>query len=303
MVNSSANNTMANPYVGGGGWWTPPRGAGKIRSTKGSQWAQGQYSPQFLQGVNKMYGLLGGNIGAQPNTAGVWQQYQPGSLAGQYQSIMGSNPEFERMQYNQALSQLKGQVGTATQNLQRAAGARQGGAGYGGYDTGLNQISQGLLKGTQDIATQQAMQNIMNRKAEQQNLLGYQAQDIANQQGWLGGYANAMNQDWANRQGALNMYGGWMGQMLPYEQFNITTPRSWANQAANMSMRNALQTEQVNAARRNEAAGWFDRMLGWQNQQANQYYGGQGQWAGYQGNRAGNILGGYDPSWYSWTQQ
>lgn len=291
-------NLGANPYISSG-WWQAP--SPNIRSTKGYEWAKQQYSPQFLRGVQNMYGLMGQNVGEQPDIAGEWRTNQPGSLAEKYQTLMGGNPELEQMQYNQALARLKGQTGTAQQNLTRAAGTRRGGAGYGGFESGQNEINQALLTGTQDIATQQAMQNIMNRRAEQENLLGYEAQDITNQQGWLGGLSNAMNQDWANRQSALNMYGGWLGQMMPYEQYNIQTPRSWATQAANKRMRNALQEEQVNRARREETAGWFDRLMGWQNQMANQYYGGQGQWTGYQGNRGRQILGGYDPSWYSWT--
>jgi hypothetical protein len=150
------------------------------------------------------------------------------------------------------------------------------------------------------------MKNIADQERRQQELIGYTGQDIGNQMGWLQGLTGAEGTDWANylqgqgqgfnqQLGALQGQSGWMGQMIPYEQWNIQAPYE-------MGMQGAMNEEQVNAARRGESAGWFDRLMNWQNQQAGQYYTGQGQYGGYQGQRGNAILPGYDPSWLGWTQ-
>jgi len=120
--------------------------------------------------------------------------------------------------------------------------------------------------------------------------------------GWLQGITGAGTQDYANKMAALQGGAGWMQQMLPFEQFSITTPRQWAQQEAAARSSARRNTELMNARRRQESMGWLDRLMGWQGQLGGQFQRGQGDWLGYQGQRAGAELGGYDPRWLSWTQ-
>jgi len=148
----------------------------------------------------------------------------------------------------------------------------RGGNRGGALQAGIQDLNRQLMGGTMDIATQQAMQNLADRERRQQQLIGYTGQDIA------------------NRMGAGQAMQGWLGQMLPMEQYAINAP-----------FERSLAEEQVNANRRAESMGWLDKLMQYQNQQANQYYQGQGNWLGYQGQRGQNILGGYQPQWLGWT--
>jgi len=260
------NMYPANPYInpntpdaaaGAGGelgWWETPK-------INGAAFAEGAYSPEFLQAQKNLYGWFGDLTNQVPN------------LAGQYQGYLEQSPLLEQTQYNQALSRLKGQYGTAMQGLATQAGAVRGGNRGGAMQFGLQDLGRQLMSGTRDIATTQAMNNLAQREERQRTLLGF------------------MNQDWANKLGAGQAAQGWLGQMAPTEQFNIQMPYQMA-----------LDQENINAGRRNEAMGWMNNLMNWQNQQANQYYGGQGNWLNYQNMYGNAILGGYTPQWLGWTQ-
>ena len=298
---------MAQKDTSGNGYWKAPT------SPAGYKWAKDQYSPQLQKSIKGMYGgwqdlvdQPGIDMSKLPQTAEEWRNYKPKSLADMYSGFMEQNPEYEQSQFNQAMERVRGAGGGATQNLMNIAAARRGGGSYGGLDNSMDEINRAVMEGTMDISTAQAMKNIADQERRQQELIGYTGQDIGNQMGWLQGLTGAEGTDWANylqgqgqgfnqQLGALQGQSGWMGQMIPYEQWNIQAPYE-------MGMQGAMNEEQVNAARRGESAGWFDRLMNWQNQQAGQYYTGQGQYGGYQGQRGNAILPGYDPSWLGWTQ-
>lgn len=243
---------------GTSGWWTPP--TADLSSPPGYEWAKEMYSPQLLDYINKMYGEV---------------SQEPKSLEDMYQGFLEKNPALEQIQYNQALARLKGQQTASTESLNRAMSTRRGGAESGGYINSLEDIARTYGRGVQDIATNQAVRNMTEQEARQQNLIGYAGQDIANRQDWLG------------------TMGGWAGQVMPFEQWNIQTPHDWAYQKAGFNLNDAVIQEQINAARRGETMGWLTSLMNWQNQLGSQYYTGQGQWGDYQNTRGGNILPGY----------
>lgn len=296
--------TKAPNFGGGaGGYWTAPNVSygGGAGAQSGADWAKANYSPELMKSISGMYGLLDKNLGNIPSTADIWRGGQPQSLADMYRGFMETDPRLEQMEYNRALSRLKGQTGTARRSLDTMAASRRGGAGAGGYQGGIDQINRALLSGTGEIATAQAMKNMADRERKQAELIGYTQGDITNQMGWLGGLTSAMGTDWQAKQQALGSKAGWAGQMIPFEQFNIQTPYNRAAAAsagsANLAMRKAQMENEENYRRRQEGMGWLDRLMGWQGQQAGQYYTGQGQYGGYQGQRGQNILGGYGPQW------
>jgi hypothetical protein len=219
-----------------------------------------------------------------------WGGAKPQSLADMWQGYMQGSPELEQMEYNRALSRLKGQTGTAQQGLMGSMGAMRGGMDSGAYAQGMGDINRQLLQGTGEIATQAAMKNLQDREGRQRQMIDYTQADIGNRQGWLQGMEGARNN-------MMQGYQGWMGQMMPYEQFNIQYPMELANKAQEAKYQRAMAEESVNAQRRQEGMGWLDRLQNWQGQQGNQYYGGQGQYLGYQGNRGQAMLGGYGPQW------
>jgi len=310
---------MAQKSTSGGGYWKAP--SSKISSPKGWQWAQKQYSPQFLKSVENTYGGWQGLVDQPgidmtqlPRTAEEWRNYKPTSLADMYKGFTEKNPLMEQTQYNQAMERVRGAGGGAIQGLMNMAAARPGGASYGGFDNSVDQINKAMMEGGMDVATQQAMQNIAEQQANQEKLIGYTGQDIGNQMGWLQGLTGAQGTDWSNylagmgqnfnqQLGALQGQSGWLGQMTPYEQFNIQTPRQWAAQQAAANSAAAMNEERINAARRGETMGWLDKLMQWQNQGANQYYGGQQDWLNYGHQRGDAELGGYNPSWLGWTQE
>lgn len=270
----------------GSGYWTAPAATGKAKQ-KGYEWAQKNYSPDFLANLEQANQRFAGSV---DQTRQDWQGIKPQSMADMWQGYMQGSPELEQMQYNQALARLKGQMGTAQQGLMSQAGSRQGG-GYGGmFAGGMEDINRQFLQGTGQIATQQAMQQIQDREARQKQLIDYTGQDINNMGGWMQGMTGA-------GQTALQGYGGWVGQMIPYEQYNIQMPIKLAQQQAELAMKKAGMEEQINASRRAETMGWLDRLQGWDQQQAGQFYGGQNAWQGYNQNAGNQQMGGYGPQW------
>jgi len=279
----------AGLFSGGGGnsgWWSAPewRGGG---GGSGQAWANKNYSQPWLDSVKQMYGYYGNSMNQIEDE---WGAAKPGSMADMWKGYMQGSPELEQMEYNRALARLKGQTGTAQQGLAGSMGAMRGGMDSGAYAQGMGDINRQLLQGTGEIATQAAMKNLADRETRQKQLIDYTQGDVNNQMGWLQGLTGA-------RQGNMQGYQGWMGQMMPYEQFNIQEPARQAAEMNDARFKRAMAEEQMNAQRRNEMGGWFDRMTGWQGQQGNQYYGGQGQWGNYQGNRGQAVLGGYGPQW------
>jgi hypothetical protein len=253
MTNPSQVNFPA--MTGAEGWFSAPKASVPGGAQTGYQWAQGQYSPELLGNINQMYGLLQGQIGQQPDLTAAWKQYQPQSLAGMYQGMMGQNQLGEQMEYNRALSRLKGQAGTARQGLNTAMAARRGGAGAGAFQGGLDQINRSLMQGTGELATNQYMSNLARQEAQNQALMGYAGQDVTNQMGWQTGLINAMNQGWQNQQQPLSNMAGWLSQMIPFEQYNISTPMQAGLQAQGMNLQGSIAEENANAARREEAMG------------------------------------------------
>jgi len=256
--NGDGNGDDNAGVEGTSGYWTPP--TADLSSPPGYEWAKEMYSPQLLDYINKMYGEV---------------SQEPKSLEDMYQGFLEKNPALEQIQYNQALARLKGQQTASTESLNRAMSTRRGGAESGGYINSLEDIARTYGRGVQDIATNQAVRNMTEQEARQQNLIGYAGQDIANRQDWLG------------------TMGGWAGQVMPFEQWNIQTPHDWAYQKAGFNLNDAVIQEQINAARRGETMGWLTSLMNWQNQLGSQYYTGQGQWGDYQNTRGGNILPGY----------
>jgi hypothetical protein len=265
QVDAGAGAAPPNPTtIPGGGYYKAPGGGG---GPAGYGWAKNMYSPDFLNSMKDMYGQYQKNLGNVPN------------LAGQYQQYLQQSPELEQMQYNQALARLKGQMGTAQQQLMAGAGARRGGGEGGWLLQGQQDLNRQLMSGTSQIAAQQAMQNLADQERRMQQYLGYQ-------QG-----------DWANQQGALGASSGWLNQMMPFEQFNIQWPQQYGLQQGQLGLARSAQEEQINAARRAEQMGWLDRLLGLQGQLGGQYYQGQGDWENYKNMQGGNVLQGYTPQW------
>ena len=135
------------------------------------------------------------------------------------------------------------------------------------------------MGGEQQLAIDQMMNQMSQREGQQQQLLGY------------------MGTDYANQLQGLGAQGGWINSMFPYEQYNIEKPAQLKAQAQASALNRATAEESINAQRRAEAMGWVDRAMGWQGQLGGQYYGGQGDWLDYTGQRGAAELGGYDPSW------
>ena len=289
---------MAAPTSPGGGWWNAPDMS--INPVSSQKFAQKNYSPQYLGGLQDVYGGFKENLGMVPDTAGQWRDAQPKSLAELYRSGVGDLGSMEQEAYNQALSRLKGAYGGAQGGLMNSMAARRGGAGSGAFMAGQADLGRQYMGGAQDIVTNQAMQNIANQERRLTEGMGYESTDIGNQMGWLQGMTGAMGQDWGARQEALGGYGGWMNSQLPYEQFNITTP--WAQAAEQRAGQLAGQTaeERINAQRRAEGMGNLNALMGWQGQLGGQYGQGQNAWLNYQ-NQAGQAnLGGYQPNWYNY---
>jgi hypothetical protein len=257
------NQLPANPYID----FSFPKGGGVGNANQAAKNIYSWY-PQMMQAMQQQY-----------------QQAQPGSLAEQYKQYLAGSPELEQMQYNQALARLKGQMGTGTQQLMTAAGARRGG-GEGGFMLGgLEDLNRQYMGGVRDIATTQAMNELAQREQREQNYLNYMQGDINNQQGWLGNM-------FGNLQGAMGGYGGFLGQQQQ-------------NQVAQgqLGLANRTLQEQINQNQINNMGSWMDRLMALQGQQGNQFYQGQNDWLNYGANRAGNILQGYTPQWlqpYSW---
>jgi hypothetical protein len=128
-------------------------------------------------------------------------------------------------------------------------------------------------------------------------LLGYQQQDIGNKMGWLQGMTGAMGQDTTGKQGYLGLNQNWMNSMIPYEQWNIQTPINFQNEAQAARWNQAMAQENINANRRGEAMGWLNSLMGYQGQQGQQYYQGQGNYQNYNANRGQAQLGGYGNQW------
>jgi len=267
----------ANPFIraaapapagGSSGWWTPPTGA-DIKSLRrtgtGEAFLQKNMSPQW--------------IGARENVYNSYQQ-QPQSLADLWQGYMQGNPELEQMDYNQALARIKGQAATAQQGLM--AGLPPGGMDSGAFAGGLADIQRQFGQGVGELGIQQYMKALQDRETRQRAMIDYANQDIANRMGWQQGY------------------GGWVNQMFPVEQWAQMYPRQLAQQAASAQFNRALAIEQQNMARRNEAMGWLDKAMDWRGQGARDYYGGQGQWLNYGGQRGSAIAGGYGGGWSPW---